>query len=90
MLALTVNPALVYQGVDIGHHGYTRSCFAYLKSVFGERARLEIGDSRDVLPVLRQGARYDLYHIDGGHGLATAHADLLCNVCSISLRAAVR
>jgi hypothetical protein len=77
LLALSVNPDLYYTGIDIGMHAYTRPCFDYLRSIFGNRVRLYIGDSREVLPVLRQDAdRYDLYHLDGGHGFGIALADL--------------
>ena len=77
MLALTMNPSLRYTGVDLGFHAYTRSCYDYLRSVFGDRMTLHFGDSRDVLPRLReQGERYDLFHLDGGHGIDVAHADL--------------
>jgi hypothetical protein len=41
---------------------------------------LHIGDSREVIPSLRQSReRFDLYHLDGGHGHGVAHADL-CNL----------
>lgn len=80
LLALTVEKDLIYTGVDIGMHSYTLRCFDYLKSVFGDRVRLHIGDSRDVIPILRrQQDRFDLYHLDGGHGFNVAHADL-CNL----------
>jgi hypothetical protein len=84
MLALTINKDLVCTGVDIGQHGYTRPCYEYLRSVFGSRVRLHIGDSRDVLPVLRGGdQRFDLFHLDGGHGFSIAQADL-CNIIDFS------
>jgi methyltransferase family protein len=77
MLALTINPDLRYTGVDIGLHAYTPPCYDYLRDVFGERLTLHIGDSRDVLPaLLREPQRYDLFHIDGGHGLDAAVSDL--------------
>ncbi len=80
MLALTMNRTLRYVGVDIGMHAYTRPCRDYLKTVFGDRFELHIGDSRDVVPSLRrQRERFDLYHLDGGHGFNVAHADL-CNL----------
>ena len=77
LLALTINPDLIYVGVDICHHPYTRPCFEYLKGLFGDRVRLHAGDSRDVLPVLRDERRiYDIIHVDGGHNFYIAHADL--------------
>lgn len=80
LLALLANPSLRYTGVDLGEHRYTQPCFDLLKSRFGDRVELLIGDSRDVLPVLRRtGRSFDLYHVDGGHGFDVAHSDI-CNV----------
>ncbi|MES2444927.1 MAG: class I SAM-dependent methyltransferase [Pseudomonadota bacterium] len=78
LLAMCINPELSYTGVDIGWHKYTRPCFDYLHSVFGDRVRLHIGDSREVMPrLIAEPARHDLYHLDGGHGFDVAHADLV-------------
>lgn len=55
LLAMTMNPSLIYTGVDIAVHPYTRPCYAYLQSVFPGRMQVHFGDSRDVLPVLRGG-----------------------------------
>jgi hypothetical protein len=86
MLSLALNKDLVYTGVDIGMHAYTEPCFRYLKSVFGSRVTLHVGDSRDVVPALRNGVnRYDLFHLDGGHGFNIARADL-CNIVNFSNR----
>lgn len=80
LLALSINQDLVYTGIDIDMHAYTRPCYEYLRTLFGDRIRLHFGDSREVLPVLRRGPeRYDLYHLDGGHGFSIAHSDL-CNM----------
>ena len=78
LLALAVNPALRYTGVDWCGHPYSRPCFAYLRAEFGERIELIEGDSRAVLPRLAALGRQDfrLFHIDGGHGFEFAHADL--------------
>jgi hypothetical protein len=82
LLALTVNRDLRMTCVDIGWHAYVQPCFDYLRSVFGDRAQLIIGDSRDVLPQLR-GRTFDLFHIDGDHEFSVAQADL-CNVLSVA------
>ena len=77
MLALAVNPDLHIDSVDIGMHVYTRPCYEYLRAAFPGRLRLHIGDSRDILPILRlEKRRFDIYHIDGGHGITTAQSDL--------------
>ena len=89
LIALTVNPDLVYTGVDIACHSYTQPCFDYLRSAFGSRVNLHIGDSRDVLPALRERGvgQYDLYHLDGGHGFALGYTDL-CNMLSMARKPA--
>jgi Methyltransferase domain len=90
MLALTTNRRLHYVGIDIGVHAYTVPCFDYLHSVFGERVNLLIGDSREVLPRLSKQSAwdFDLFHIDGSHGFASAESDL-CNILNIAKRADV-
>jgi Methyltransferase domain len=77
LLALTINKELMYTGIDIGRHDYTLGCYEYLKSVFGSRVRLIIGDSRQALPLLRDvGESFDLYHVDGDHGREVFQADM--------------
>jgi len=78
LLALSVNPALSYEGIDIGRNAYTEPCFEYLKSAFGARVELTIADARTVLPGLRAaGKKYDRIHVDGGHDLAVAESNLM-------------
>ena len=76
LLALTNNPDLIYVGVDIAYHSYTVPCYQYLKSVFGDRIQLHVGDSRKAVPAVADFLRFDLFHIDGGHDMAVAEADL--------------
>jgi hypothetical protein len=85
LLALTINPDLRYVGVDMGYHDYVQPCFEYLRQNFGDRVQLHLGDSREVLPVLREHGlgQYSLYHLDGGHEFGTAHADLT-NILAMS------
>jgi hypothetical protein len=83
LLALTINPNLKYLGIDYGNHSYTRPCFEYLRNLFGHRVDLWIGDSRELVPTLRHSpARFDLFHIDGGHDFGVAYADL-CTVIDL-------
>ncbi len=79
LLALTANPRLVYSGIDIGVHRYTRPCFDYLRSVFGARIDLRIGSSEDVLPLYatQRPRRWQRLHIDGGHKIEIAYRDLV-------------
>jgi len=75
LLALTVNPSLVYTGIDIGKYEYTSRCYGFLKKEFGSRVNLHIGDSRDLLPRIAAG-EFDRFHIDGGHSPEVSHSDL--------------
>ncbi len=78
LLALSVNPSLRYTGIDIGRHPYVEPCATYLKNVFGDRFDLVIGDSRAVLPGMRQAKRrFDLIRSDAGHDFDTAQSNLL-------------
>jgi hypothetical protein len=78
LLALTINPSLRYTGVDIGRNAYVRPCASYLKTIFGDRFDLVLGDSREVLPGMRR-ARwvFDLIRSDAGHEFDTAQSNLL-------------
>jgi len=76
LLALTCNPDLVYVGVDMAYHSYTVPCYQYLRSVFGDRIQLNVGDSRIEVPKVRDFAKFDLIHIDGGHELDVPESDL--------------
>lgn len=85
LLALTANPDLRYTAVDIGGHDYTKPCFDYLKTIFGDRINLIIGNSLEVLPKLPVLVHndFDIWHIDGGHSYDVAEADL-CNVLNMA------
>lgn len=78
LLALTINPDLLYTAIDVGTHRYTEPCFDYLTRVFPDRCTLHIGDSREVLPLFRSPnrGRFDRYHVDGGHSIDVAEADI--------------
>ena len=73
----------------MNYHKYMMPCYDYLKSVFHDRVNVIVGDSRAVLPSLRErgDSEYDLYHLDGGHGFDVAMADL-CNILSLSKKPA--
>ena len=79
LLALACNPGLRYVGVDICEHDYTKECARYLAGVFDARFKLIEGDSRDVLPHLATHGRnmsFDIFHLDGGHEVATCRSDI--------------
>jgi hypothetical protein len=57
-------------------------CYNIIKSYFGDRINLLIGDSTLVLPTIKD--TFDLIHIDGAHDTVTAEKDIinsmaLCN-----------
>ncbi len=79
LLCLSANPNIVYHGVDIGSHKYTRSCVDYLQREFPGRVHLHLGDSREVLPYLathRRDLDFDIFHVDGGHTDELCRADI--------------
>jgi len=75
LLILLSNPTIKLTCVDIGHHRYTIPCFEQLKKDFGDRIELLVGDSRQVVPSINN--KFDLVHIDGGHGLHVAQDDII-------------
>ena len=79
LLCLSANPDLVYHGVDIGFHAYTRTCADFLAKEFPGRFHFHPGDSREVLPRLathRTDLDFDLFHVDGGHTDELCRADI--------------
>jgi hypothetical protein len=77
LLLLTANPNLRYTAIDVNWNPYVEECFAYLKSNFGGRINLIIGDSVSELPTLLMADNsFDSYIIDGGHSVATANSDI--------------
>jgi Methyltransferase domain len=78
LLALSANPRLQYNGVDLAEHAYTVPCVDYLKGEFPGRIHLFPGDSREVLPWLadRNETDFDLIAIDGGHTSEVCLSDM--------------
>ncbi len=79
LLALSINPQLRYTGIDLGRHPYTRPCADYLREVFSPRFDILYSDSRKGLTDLSRShpEHFDLFHVDGGHGIELARSDLL-------------
>ncbi len=77
LLMLTANPELKLVSADICMHAYTLPCFDYLKMRFGDRIDFISGNSLESMPVaLSFDNDFDVYIIDGGHGITVAEADL--------------
>lgn len=62
---MSLDEELVYHSIDIGRWRYTRPCAKKLESLFGERFRFGIKDSKDIdFETLKE---YDMVYIDGDH-----------------------
>ena len=84
LLMLIANPNLKIVSVDAGYHSYTPACGRYLEKEFGDRFRLVMGDSRELLPILLHNDHdFDGYHIDGGHQEGVAESDL-CSIINVA------
>jgi len=82
LLMLSMNEGLKITAIDLCEHKYTIPCYEYLKQAFPGRLNLYPGNSLYTIPrVLAQDNLFNAYHIDGGHGIDVAEADLL-NVIS--------
>lgn len=71
-----------YCAFDICQHSYTSSCFEALQKEYDGEVDMELiaGDSRDTLPAYRHARsckKFDLIHIDGGHSVRLAQADIM-------------
>jgi predicted O-methyltransferase YrrM len=88
-LALTSNAELEYYGVDICEHDYVRPVVKWLQAEFPGRVFFYAGDSRRVLPRIKQtGLKFDAFHIDGAKH--TYYQDICnCQQLARDARAAV-
>ncbi len=75
ILILLSNPNIHLTCVDIAWHRYTIPCYEQIKRDFGNRIQLLVGDSSVVVPTIYN--KFDLVHIDGGHTLEIARADIV-------------
>jgi len=75
LLCLLANPNVSITCVDIGVHPYVVPCYNTIKSIFGERIELIIGNSNTVLPNLS--GSFDVIHIDGSHDPLLARNDII-------------
>ena len=73
MLKLCPNIEIV--SVDLGEHGYTKTCNEYISKLFPGQHTLIIGNSLEVLPKLTDQI-FDIFFIDGGHEYEIAFKDL--------------
>lgn len=76
LLMFTSNPKLHYYGFDINHHSYTKDAIKFLKDKF-TNVNYIIGDSEKTIPIFNDKNVFDVIHIDGGHTIEKARADIL-------------
>jgi predicted O-methyltransferase YrrM len=77
---LEASPQVRLVSLDLGRHDYVVPCSEHVRSVFGDRFEVVLGDSTRTLPrfAAQQGASWaDLVLVDGGHDEDTCRADLL-------------
>lgn len=76
-LYLYSNPKIKIKTFDICFHRYTEKCANHLKSNYDYDFELIKGDSLHTLKEYNNDTKFDLIHIDGGHGYDVAKNDLL-------------
>ena len=71
----TANPDLSYHGFDIGHHSYTQPAIDWLNKKY-KKVSYHVGDSKLTVPKFNKSIKFDLVHVDGGHSVEQALADI--------------
>ena len=69
------NPQLKLLSFDIAIHKYTEPCVEFLQKIYN--IEFIKGDSRKTVKEYNVKEKYDIIHIDGGHGIECAEEDLL-------------
>lgn len=70
------NPNIIVRSFDICTHKYTKLCSEYIVDNTKYDFKLIEGDSRATLKSYDPTSRFDIIHIDGGHGYNAASSDL--------------
>ena len=70
------NPKIIIKSFDICIHKYTEKCANYLKKSTDLNFELIKGDSQETLKIYNSNEKFDVIHIDGGHGYEPAKSDL--------------
>tara|TARA_R110002153_G_scaffold1086_1_gene5092 strand:+ start:529 stop:1125 length:597 start_codon:yes stop_codon:yes gene_type:complete len=74
LLMLFSNPNLTITCLDLCRHKYTIPCYEQIKKTFKNRINLISGDSTKTIHNISD--TFDLIHIDGGHSVRVASADI--------------
>jgi len=70
------NPNITVRSFDICIHKYTKLCAQYITDKTQYDFKLTAGDSKHTLKSYDPTSKFDLIHIDGGHGYNAASSDL--------------
>ena len=76
LLFLIANQCSKIQIFDLGNHAYAKKCYEFLNIVFPKRLSVVWGDSTQTLANFVADEKYDLIHIDGGHGVDVLRSDI--------------
>ena len=76
ILYIYSNPNILIKSFDICHHKYSEKCANYIKEYTNYNFELIKGDSRQTLKTYNSNIKFDIIHIDGGHGYNIAKSDL--------------
>jgi len=75
VLMLNKNENAKYVAMDIGKHNYTRKCVEYLQKKYN--IEYIEGDSKKTLLDYNPSEKFNLIHVDGGHGIRTCKSDIV-------------
>jgi predicted O-methyltransferase YrrM len=75
LLALSVNPGIRIVNIDICIHPYVEPIHSFIRDLYPGQLDLIAGDSRIVFPS-NSPEKFDLYVVDGGHGIECCNADI--------------
>jgi hypothetical protein len=75
LIMLLSNSKAVVHCFDIMEHSYSRKCFEYLSTHFGERIILIEGDSTDTLHKYKTSSKFNLVNINGGQDKRSLNLD---------------
>ena len=80
LLFLLANPLCKVTCFDLCTHSYVLPSFRYLEDHFPGQLRMFQGNSNHKVAefhIYNPGKKFDVLHIDGGHGLNVAHTDFI-------------
>lgn len=76
LIFLLANPYSRIQIFDLGDHNYAYKCYELLNLLFPDRLSIVWGNSLETVGEFKTDLKYDLIHIDGGHGVHELISDI--------------